>query len=708
MPLFEVMNKTLVFVLLFFSTIVNLLAKAGYVVDGEDTDWVLLEWRKDVVEGSALDFSSRIVAPAGKYGFAKRVGARVEFEGLPGVRQRFHGVNLCLSACCPPHPQARVLARRLRKLGYNLVRIHHHENALAANAENYDRFEYLVSELIGNGIYLTTDLYVSRKNPVAEMPLYKALVMLGDEEASRDFESFASSFLTRRNKYTGRSFVEEPALVSLSLVNECHMEHSLRKLASMRQDVWKRAEEWAHESDEPMPKPTWENWGSRPLIVRMANDFQVAGDRRLISWVRRLGYRGLITNDNNGHAFPYKLYSRAKAGYDYYDRHFYIDHPESETKGGWGFPRRQYATNPLLNPEMKTTSGTIVDHVFSRDVTKPMASTEWQFCGCTPVRTMGGLLFGSIFACQDWDLVCQFAYSHGYSEIADGVGVAGYFNTSCDPILQYNAYLVAALWHRGDMRPLPVETTLLVDDKSFDLATSDGSGSKVVRTRSVDPSWGLQALFKSRVGIAVEAESVPHANRSLKVSEALERTDSPVDDLDYIEAIPDFVTGAFKVVTPRTCGVYSPAGASYTAGPLSVNTDDVPMTIAAISIQGGDLGHSDRILILHLADVKTKGFCATNGNPLIVTKLSDEGSRHALYVRRARASVALMLERPHDYSVYSLDTAGRRASRIMAVVRNGSLTWAMDTAGAGSSGALAYEVVRDAEKKEEKPWWRFW
>ncbi len=63
-------------------------------------DWVPLVPEPDIVPGSALDFSSLCGrdAPAGKHGRVVARGPHFEFEGMPGVPQRFYGVNLCFTA----------------------------------------------------------------------------------------------------------------------------------------------------------------------------------------------------------------------------------------------------------------------------------------------------------------------------------------------------------------------------------------------------------------------------------------------------------------------------------------------------------------------------------------------------------------------------------------------------------------------------------
>ena len=78
------------------------------------TDWIPLPYDPWIEPGSALDFSSVLPhhAPAGKFGRAVAVGDHFEFEGLPGVSQRFYGVNLCNTVNLPSSPEAAAPARR--------------------------------------------------------------------------------------------------------------------------------------------------------------------------------------------------------------------------------------------------------------------------------------------------------------------------------------------------------------------------------------------------------------------------------------------------------------------------------------------------------------------------------------------------------------------------------------------------------------------
>jgi hypothetical protein len=75
-----------------------------------------------------LSFLNRDDQPAGRRGFVKPVGDHFVFED--GTPARFWGGNLAAFAIfSTPRQNVARQAHRMAKLGYNLMRIHHHDSA---------------------------------------------------------------------------------------------------------------------------------------------------------------------------------------------------------------------------------------------------------------------------------------------------------------------------------------------------------------------------------------------------------------------------------------------------------------------------------------------------------------------------------------------------------------------------------------------------
>ena len=211
---------------------------SGPVTIAAGGEWIPLRDTTDVIPGSALDFSKLgwMDAPAGKYGRVVAKGADFEFEKKPGVPQRFYGCNLCFTANFLSEDEANALCSRMARLGYNALRIHHYERGLCDSKDgttirpdSMAMLDNLLNACIANGIYLTTDLFVSRAVPWrsigvdrdGEIPMdqYKELVLF-DEGAYGNYLAFSRALLGHVNPKTGRRWADEPALAFLALINE--------------------------------------------------------------------------------------------------------------------------------------------------------------------------------------------------------------------------------------------------------------------------------------------------------------------------------------------------------------------------------------------------------------------------------------------------------------------------------------------------------
>ncbi|UKI30570.1 MAG: hypothetical protein L6W00_21940 [Lentisphaeria bacterium] len=136
-------------------------------------DWCRLDFRNETVPGSPLDFQPMLDAPAGKYGFVRPApDGTLRFEKAPAKRLKLYGTNLCQSANFPSKEEAEKIADQIARNGYNSVRFHHHDNSLVdpaaadsttLNAEMVDRLDFFIAALKKRGIYITTDLFTSRK-----------------------------------------------------------------------------------------------------------------------------------------------------------------------------------------------------------------------------------------------------------------------------------------------------------------------------------------------------------------------------------------------------------------------------------------------------------------------------------------------------------------------------------------------------------------
>ena len=574
------------------------LALATPIEIAEGDGWARLDFKKDIAPGSALDFSGMGFqdAPAGNHGWLKAVGGHFEFEGLPGVEQRFYGVNLCFTANYPDHDMADRLVDRLVRSGYNALRVHHHDGAWAdahegrrtkdegrsADApegsgaeppsvvdDDVDRLDYLLAKCFERGIYVTTDLYVSRKarwrdigidrDDTLNQNLYKTYVGVHDGGFA-NWCRWSRTFLEHVNPYTGRAYKDEPGLPLISLINEGILAMGWDGTGKATDPfVHKAWKEFGGEGDTPSPGSEdfnrFDAWLTRRIWERCS------------SFVRSLGCRALLSNDNNG-----KQHGEGEGCtplYDYVDNHWYIDHPTFIDKP-WSLPSKCGNDNLV-----KTDKPAIFHRGWAKDASKPYTISEWNIAYPGVYRGMGGILTGALAAEQEWDGLWRFAYSHSRDTFLDGPGKggSGFFDCVSDPLITASDRASVCLF--------------------------------------------LGARKRSSDARSDEVRSTKYEVRSKSDENAL---------------ILDKERGSMAIVTDGTCGGFAESG-RIEAGPLSFEIagrdgpapqddpgaphsslvtrhsslrggHDVPITLWVSSLDGAPIERSSRMLLVHLTDVQ--------------------------------------------------------------------------------------------------------
>ena len=144
--------------------------------------WYPFGIEQDELEG-APDFShlNRPLQPADRIfvrdGHFYRVGPDLMPNTDDDERVRFFGLNFCFGANFPEERDASRIARRLRKLGVNLVRLHHMDSQPDSNPDNAGstltrgpypswntvalrRLRAFLDALAAEGIYVNVNLHV--------------------------------------------------------------------------------------------------------------------------------------------------------------------------------------------------------------------------------------------------------------------------------------------------------------------------------------------------------------------------------------------------------------------------------------------------------------------------------------------------------------------------------------------------------------------
>ena len=675
------------------------------------SEWLPFTVEPFIEKGSALDFSAMrgTDAPAGKHGRVIAKGGHFEFEGLPGVAQRFYGVNICFTANFTEKPDADRIAAHLARIGYNAVRFHHHDHGISAGKDRTaldpartKQFDGLVAACVDNGLYMTTDLFVSRRVPWraigedrdGDVPMqeFKELVQ-AHEGAYRNYIAFARSFLEHVNAYTGRRNADEPALAWLSLVNEGNLGN--RNMAYMpnhpcfaeKYGAWlaaKKAAEpgkWERASGK-LPANLYNDKDFNVIAYELfLQDLEMKFAARVTKFLREeIRSKQLTTNMNCWH-YPTTLQLPRAESYDYVDDHFYVDHPRFLDRP-WSLPSSCPNANPMANVSLG-----VQDLAFRRIVDRPFTITEYNYSGPGRYRGVGGIACGALAALQGWSGLWRFAWSH------DDVGVKTperkaltYFDMAGDPLGLASERASICLFLRRDLEELkPVYAAALP------------------RTKLTDPAAGLHqnrctwnwAGWYAKIGNVV-ADAVPAPGRSAgdypaSLSRPKDLVKKDLADLPMGGGAitVDGTEGTMRIDTARTCGVFGEPG-RYEAGALACEIEGTLATVWVSSLDGRPIADSKRLLLTHLTDVQDTDIRYADDEFKIL--LAWGHLPHLMRAGKAKVSVRVA---GTGYAVYVLGTDGRRRRRAAADCRDGRLTFTADIGAEPSTASYLYEIVAE-------------
>ena len=680
----------------------------GYRIRAND-EWVPVKDTTDVKAGTALDFSAAgwLDAPAGKYGRVIRLGDHFEFEKKPGVKQRFYGVNLCFTANYMSEKDAEELCTRLSRLGYNALRIHHYERELCDPKDGTTilpakmaELDNLLNACIRHGIYLTTDLFVSRNVPwrscgidragTVPMREYKELVLFHDG-ARRNYLDFSRQLLNHVNPVTGRRWADEPAVAFLAFINEGNpgnYGYGFMKNLPEAKKAWTTwlAEHKANEPEtyaaitEKVPDNCWENSPQNCAYALFLTDVEIAFARDMTRFIREEIKSPVLLTDLScwKNAIHYQL---ARTCYDYVDDHFYVDHPRFLDKS-WRLPSSCPNANPMANVSLG-----VQDLAFRRIVDRPFTITEYNYSGPGRYRGVGGIACGALAALQGWSGLWRFAWSH------DDVGVKTperkaltYFDMAGDPLGLASERASICLFLRRDLEELkPVYAAALP------------------RTKLTDPAAGLHqsrctwnwAGWYAKIGNVV-ADAVPAPGRSagdypasLSRPKDLVKKDLAGLPMGGGAITVDGTEGTMRIDTARTCGVFGEPG-RYEAGALACEIEGTLATVWVSSLDGRPIADSKRLLLTHLTDVQDTDIRYADDEFKIL--LAWGHLPHLMRTGKAKVSVRVA---GTGYAVYVLGTDGRRRRRAAADCRDGRLTFTADIGAEPSTASYLYEIVAE-------------
>lgn len=433
---------------------------------------------------SVINLSFLLDAPAGRRGFV-RVSDGHLVTG-DGKRLRLWGVNITDwtkgSTMFPPKSDAPMWAATLARFGINCVRLHFldlasprglidskRDDTRTFDAEQLDRFDFWASELKKQGIYLNINLNVGRSYKAADgvkdadkIRWGKGLTLY-DPRLIELQREYARMLLTHRNPYTGTEYRNEPAVVTVELLNENALYPGFRApTPAYDKDLLDLYNAWLKEhsspdelarlravsgvgADQPIPRlHANEKSAAAPERYYIEQKFFMEMERKFFLDMQKylketLNVRAPIvaTADHSHSGSSYPLLASTSL-LDIVDGHTYWQHP-----GPRGIPNTPMVNDPL--------NSTVIELSRTAVSGKPYTVSETNHPFPNDYACEGIPILAAYAALQDWDGV--FWYTFEPKASADWQQVIGdAFDLSHHPVKLPQLAAGALMYLRGDVK----------------------------------------------------------------------------------------------------------------------------------------------------------------------------------------------------------------------------------------------------------------
>ena len=412
-------------------------------------------------EPTETDLSALNDAPAGAHGFVSAVDGHFVDDRGSAYRLRFFGLNLSGRACLPDPVTGERLARHLRKLGFNAVRLHGLDGAgLLLNPDGQlnpdatDRLDAFTAALKAQGIYFSFGLHASGAYPGLEGEALKRFPR--GQVLDRFYPPFleaqrraAQLLLRHENSRTHVTYGAEPALLYLELSHEdtifpssagspddapasyrAELAKGYREFLASRTAEGKRAPGPADEEAAP-ELPTFQSSASRRAdYAQYLAERERAAVRELAHFVRNeLKLRSMLVNSQVSFGGLPGVLREAEIS-DFIDVHGYWDRPRSTAGSSAAEPRWAIENTSQIGAPNAGTLGVLASY---RVFGKPFVVSEYASPSSNDYAAELFPLLVGVASLQDWDGVFAFTYADRTRDDA-AAGLDGRFDLAGDPV----------------------------------------------------------------------------------------------------------------------------------------------------------------------------------------------------------------------------------------------------------------------------------
>lgn len=566
--------------------------------------------RMDSAEvGIDLSFLNAADKPAGRRGLVRAEGDRMVFaDGTPA---RLWGTNVAAGALfATPRDRVPAQARRLARLGFNLVRIHHHDSPWTSpnlfgdaagpgtrriDPKSRDALDWWIKCLQDEGLYVWIDLHVQRHvKPADQIEWFEELPKAYDH-GHRDIkgfsfvnrsiqaamDAFAADYLTAVNPYTQRRLVDDPGVVAVQITNENDVTHHFGNSLLPDKNVPRHnaaymaaAERFAAQTRLPRDK-VWRSWEHGPSKLFL-NDLEAAFHRDRIQRLRSLGLKAPLSTTSQWGDNPLSSLPALTLG-EIIDVHSYGNSGDLER-----------------NPAFQANLAHFV--AMSQLIGRPLTLSEWNM-GSFPVpdRHTLPLYLAAVGSHQGWDALIQYAYSQMPLRSDGGTDGWSMFN---DPSMVVPMAAAALMYRQGHVKEASTVYAFMPTPAQLYSAPLSSANAPALRVASERGRLVVGLPATPELPWLRADTAPPGAQRITDPN----RVDPPVQGTRIVtdtgEAARDWGLGVYTVDTPRTQAATGfIGGRRQTLRDVVIDVQSPNASVSVHSLDGRPIAESREILI---------------------------------------------------------------------------------------------------------------
>ena len=378
--------------------------------------------------------------PAGKHGFLKVDGKDFVFED--GTKVKFWGTNFNGWGCFPEHDYAEKLAKRLAKIGINLVRFHqldaqwHTPNIFSftkgkrvtnghLDPQSMDRLDYLIYCLKNEGIYCYMDMFTYRKfksdegveNAKALSDAAKCMSVFSDKLIELQKE-FCVELWTHENPYTKMRYADDPVFVMAEVCNECDLFSGgqFKNLVEpYKTEFINKFAKWLDENGYEEKAEDFDIFDfNNEILIDFKIYLQEHYYKEMISCMRDCGLKFPLTG-NNWQSSPANAKTQLLT--DYFDGHAY------HYSWSWKEFEKRCANNSITKNDVNSVVNSNNDYIITpysylwscavlATENKPTFVSEWDMPWPNHYRAESVLYSAALGLLQGWSGFAIHTYSY--------------------------------------------------------------------------------------------------------------------------------------------------------------------------------------------------------------------------------------------------------------------------------------------------------